>query len=240
MFVATGNVRRNRVLASLATEDFNLLQQHLQPTGLKVRQCVELANREVDAVYFPYSGIISMIVRSNNRQHQSEVGLIGHEGMTGLPVVLGTERAYCSGCVQVEGDGVCLPAHSLRKLMQASGSLRLSLLHYVHAFVMQTIHTALANARGKVEQRLARWLLMAHDRLPGDDLRLTHEFLALMLGVRRAGVTIALHQLQSAGQITITRGAIVIVDRLGLEQSAGGFYGVPERELERLLELRAP
>src|SRR5262245_11787987 len=240
MFVAGGNVRRNRVLASLATEDFALIQQHLQPTSLKLRQCVEAVNRKIDVVYFPYSGIISMVAHSNNRQHQSEIGIIGHEGMTGLPVVLGTERAYCSAFVQVGGDGVCLPAQALRKLMQANRSLRLSLLRYVHAFVMQTIHTALANTKGKVEQRLARWLLMAHDRLPGDDLRLTHEFLALMLGVRRAGVTLALHQLQSAGQITITRGAIVIVDRPGLEQSAGGFYGVPERELERLLELRAP
>src|SRR5262245_55150944 len=177
MFVAGGNVRRNRVLASLSTEDLALIQQHLQPTGLKLRQCVEVVNREIDAVYFPYSGIISMVVHSNNRQHQSEIGIIGHEGMTGLPVVLGTERAYCSAFVQVGGDGVCLPAQALRKLMLANRSLRLSLLRYVQAFVMQTIHTALANTKGKVEKRLDRWLLLAADRVAGDDVRLKHDCL---------------------------------------------------------------
>jgi CRP-like cAMP-binding protein len=96
----------------------------------------------------------------------------------------------------------------------------------------------LANAEGRIDQRLARWLLMAHDRSPGDSLRLTHDFLALMLGVRRAGVTIALHQLESEGLISTARGTIRINDRAGLEQSAGGFYGAPERELNRLLEIR--
>jgi hypothetical protein len=116
--------------------------------------------------------------------------------------------------------------------MQISSSLRPRLLHYLDVFLMQSAQTALANAKGTVEQRLARWLLMAHDRLPGDDLRLTHEFVALMLGVRRAGVTVALHQLEASGAISTSRGAIAIIDRIALERDAGGFYGIPKRNRE--------
>jgi CRP-like cAMP-binding protein len=237
-FTPVDNRRCNRVLASLAADDFALLQQHLRHTALRFRQCVEAADRPVDTIHFPYSGIISVVAQTNDRHHEAEVGLVGCDGMTGLPVVLGTEPPIWNGFVQVEGDGLCLAADELRELMQASGSLRSSLLRYAHAFVLQACHAALANAKGSVEQRLARWILMAHDRLPGDSLRSTHEFLALMLGVRRAGVTVALQHLQSVGVISTTRGAIEVTDRLGLERSAGGFYGAPERELECLLEVR--
>lgn len=230
--IAATNVRYNRVLGSLASEDFTLLENHLRPTSLRLRQCVEAVNRSVVTVYFPYTGIISVVALSSNRQQ--EIGLIGRDGMTGLPVVLGTGTSPYNAFVQVEGDGVCLTADDLRMLMQMSGSLRGALLRYVQVFVVQVAYTVLGNARAKLEQRLARWLLMAHDRLPGDELRFTHDFLAMMLGVRRAGVTIALHQLQSAGVISTARGTIVIVDRTGLERSAGGFYGIPERALERL------
>jgi CRP-like cAMP-binding protein len=106
---------------------------------------------------------------------------------------------------------------------------------YVQAFMSQTAQTALTNGRAKLEERLARWILMAHDRTDGDTLDLTHEFLALMLGVRRPGVTIAMHFLEGAGLIRSTRRAILIVDRDGLEQHADGSYGVPEAEYERLL-----
>jgi CRP-like cAMP-binding protein len=237
-FTPAGNRRYNRVLASLADGDFGLVQHHLRPTALRLRQCVEAANRPVHTIHFPYTGIISVVAQTGNRQHEAEVGLVGWEGMTGVPVVLGTEPPACNAFVQVEGDGVSLSADELRELMQASSSLHLSLLRYAQVFVLQACHTALANAKGSVEQRLARWLLMAHDRLPGDSLRSTHEFLSLMLGVRRAGVTIALQHLQSTGVISTTRGGIEITDRPGLERSAGGFYGAPERELERLLEVR--
>jgi CRP-like cAMP-binding protein len=238
MFPGTNHIVGNRVLASLADDDFALVLPHLRPASLKVRQCVEAANRRTDTVYFPYNGIISTVAITPDRQHQSEVGLVGWEGMTGLPIALDVEPPRWSGFVQVAGDGVCLGADSLRKLMLTSLTLRSKVLRYVHVFLLQTIHTALANAKARIDQRLARWLLMAHDRIPGDSLRLTHEFLALMLGVRRAGVTIALQQLESAGLIATARGAIVIVDRVGLERSAGGFYGAPERELESLLEIQ--
>jgi CRP-like cAMP-binding protein len=238
MFAKASNIRGNRVLASLTDDDYASVQPHLQATSLKFRQCVEPANRRIETVYFPYSGIVSYVAITPNRQYQSEVGLVGCEGMTGLPVILEAEPPRCNGYVQIAGDGVCLSADALRTLLQGSHSLRTQFLRYVHVFLLQTIYTALANAEARIDQRLARWLLMAHDRSPGDSLRLTHDFLALMLGVRRAGVTLALHQLESKGLISTARGTILIVDRAGLEQSSGGFYGAPERELNTLLEIR--
>ena len=221
----------------MTDDDYASVHPHLQAVSLKFRQCVEPANRRIETVYFPYSGIISYVAMTPNRQYQSEVALVGCEGMTGLPVVLETP-AFFSGFVQVPGDGVCLSADALRSLVQTSHSLRAQLLRYVHVFLVQTIYTALANAEGRIDHRLARWLLMAHDRSPGDSLRLTHDFLALMLGVRRAGVTIALHRLESEGLISTARGTILIIDRAGLEQRTGGFYGAPERELNAILEIR--
>jgi CRP-like cAMP-binding protein len=237
-FTPAGNKLPNRVLASLSEDDLALIQDRLRPTELRLRQFVQAANRPVQSVYFPYSGIISIVAQSNNRQHQAEIGLVGCEGMTGLSILLATELPVFSCFVQVEGHGVCLSADELRELIQARSSLRTALLRYAHAFLIQAGYAALANAEGTIEQRLARWLLMAHDRLPGDELRLTQEFLALTLGVRRAGVTIALGRLQAAGLISTARGAITITDRIGLEHTAGGFYGAPERALEGLLKLR--
>ncbi len=235
MSVQASNWRGNRLLASLSHADFALLEPFLRPVVMKFRQCLEAANRRVETVVFPYSGIVSVLAQTGDRRHEAEVAVIGYEGMTGLPVVLGTDVAACSALVQVPGDGVSLGTERLRESLQQSGSLRLALLRYVQVFTIQAAHTALANAQGKVEQRLARWLLMAHDRTPGDELHLTHEFLALVLGVRRAGVTIALHQLQSDGLILMARGSIQILVREGLELAAAGFYGGPEREYERLI-----
>jgi CRP-like cAMP-binding protein len=108
------------------------------------------------------------------------------------------------------------------------------LLRYAQAFSVQLAQSALANAQGKLEERLARWLLMAHDRVNGDELELTHEFLALMLGVRRAGVTTALHQLEKRGLVSMARSSVVILDREGLQECSNGLYGTPEAEFERL------
>jgi len=112
--------------------------------------------------------------------------------------------------------------------------LRRALLRYGHSFVIQTAHTALANGRNKLLERLARWLLMAHDRVDGDDIHLTHEFLSIMLGVRRTGVTVALNQWARAGLVETKRGVITILDRGGLEEISNGSYGAPEAELRRL------
>ena len=153
-----------------------------------------------------------------------EVGIIGREGMTGLPVVLGNDRNSNEVFMQAAGEGRCMRASDLRKAIDKSVTLHRSMLRYVHAFLEQATRTAVANGRRKIEERLARWLLMADDRLDGPELPLTHEFLAMMLGVRRPGVTVAMQGLECAGIIARKRGHVVIVDRGALEKMSNGTY----------------
>jgi CRP-like cAMP-binding protein len=155
--------------------------------------------------------------------------------MTGLPIVLGNHRTPHATYVQAAGEGKCIPAKELREAMRSSLSLRDSLLKYVQAFGVQTAHTAISNAQARMDVRLARWVLMAHDRIGDDVLPLTHEFLSLMLGVRRAGVTDALNALRKVKLISCKRGEITVRNRKGLERAAGEAYGIPEAEYRRLI-----
>jgi CRP-like cAMP-binding protein len=164
-----------------------------------------------------------------------EAGLIGYEGMSGITVVLGDDRSPLSTYVQAAGQAQKIGSANFRTAMHASESLRGPCLKYVQTFMVQTAHTAIANARDTVPERLARWILMAHDRLDGDILPLKHEFLVLMLGVRRASVTEALHVLQEAKTIRTRKGQIMVLDRKKLEHKAGDSYGVPEAEFHRLI-----
>jgi CRP-like cAMP-binding protein len=224
----------NRLLASLATNDFDLLEPHLVSVTLGVRKSLERPNKRIDAVYFPESGFVSVVaIQSNGKQ--VEVGLIGREGMTGLPIVLGNHRSPHATYVQAAGNGKCISSTELRKATQSSQSLRDSLLKYVQAFGVQTTHTAICNAQSRMDIRLARWLLMAHDRIGDDTLPLTHEFLSLMLGVRRPGVTDALNALRKLGLISYQRGEITIKDRKRMERIAAEAYGTPEAEYRRLI-----
>ena len=144
--------------------------------------------------------------------------------MTGLPVLLGNDRNSSEVFIQAAGQGHCIKAEALRKSIDKSVTLHRSMLRYVHNFLEQTSRTAVANGRSKIEERLARWLLMADDRIDGTDLPLTHDFLAMMLGVRRPGVTAALQELEHEGLIARKRGHIVILDRRALEKLSNGTY----------------
>jgi CRP-like cAMP-binding protein len=225
---------RNLLLASLSSADLGLLRQHLGPVGLPLRHVLEKPDKRVDAVYFPEAGFAS-VVAVQAKGTQVEVGLIGREGMSGLTIVLGDHRSPHSTYMTAAGEGQRIGVGDLRTAMQKSVSLRASLLKYVQVFMVQTAHTAIANARAKLEERLARWILMAHDRLGGLSLPLTHEFLSLMLGVRRAGVTEALHALEAQELIQPARGEIVVLNRKGIERKAGDSYGVPEAEYRRFI-----
>ena len=163
-----------------------------------------------------------------------EVGLIGCEGMSGVAIVLGNHQSPNETYMQVAGAGQRMTTDALRSAMAKNAGLQAVFLKYVQAFLVQTSHTAICNARSHLDARLARWVLMAHDRSTGATIALTHEFLALMLGVRRAGVTEALQALVKQDLIKSGRGEITVLDREGLEASAGEFYGVPEREYRRL------
>jgi len=222
------------MLESLSTDDFDLLEPHLESVTLGLRKHLERPNRRIEAAYFPEAGFASVVtVQSNGTQ--VEVGLIGREVMTGLPIVFGNHRSPHATYIQAPGTGKCIPATELRKATQTSPSLRDSLLKFVQAFGVQTTHTAVSNAQSRLDVRLARWLLMAHDRLGDDPLPLTHEFLSLMLGVRRPGVTETLHTLREQGLISYGRGVITVEDRKGMERKAGTAYGTPEAEYRRLI-----
>jgi CRP-like cAMP-binding protein len=225
---------RNRLLSALSAADQRRMNPHLEVVPLALKQSLEKPNTRIDRVYFPEEGIASVVaIGSANRE--VEVGLVGPEGMTGTTIVLGNHRSPNSTYVQAVGEARSMQVAELRKAMAASASLRSVLLKYVHAFMIQTAHTAVANARAGIEERLARWLLMAHDRLSRDTLPLTHEFLALMLGVRRAGVTDAVNALEGERLIRASRGHIIVLDRKGLERRAKESYGAPEAEYRRLL-----
>ena len=225
---------RNRLLAALSPADLALLQPHLNFLAVAVRHEIERPNCRIDVVYFMDAGIASVVAVQAD-DIQVEVGLVGFEGMTGTAVVLGGDQTPHSTYIQVAGEAQWIKADQLRKAMKTSGSLHAVLLKYVQVFMVQTTHTAIANARAHIDRRLARWILMAHDRTGDKMLPLTHEFLALMLGVRRPGVTEALQSLKRQKLIETGRNQIVVLNRNGIEKMAGQSYGVPEKEYRRLI-----
>lgn len=223
----------NRVLSGLEPADRAALTSHLSPVSLQVRKQLEARNRRIDHVYFLDSGIASVVV-SGGSNHAVEVGMIGREGMTGLAVALGTDRSPHETFMQAEGEGWRIEAAALTDAMRQRPSLRRHITLHAFAFVQQMGFTALANARYRLDERLARWLLMASDRV-GPEITLTHEFLALMMGVRRPGVTSALALLEEQNLVRARRGAIIVRDRSRLIETANGCYGAPEAELDRIL-----
>jgi CRP-like cAMP-binding protein len=225
---------RNRLLAALSQADLALLQPHLRSVPMAVFKEMERPNRRIETVFFMEAGIASVVAVQPD-ETRAEVGLIGREGMSGIAVVLGGDQSPHSTYIQVAGEGQGISANELRKAMDTSVTMRNLFLKFVQVFMVQTAHTAIANARAHIDQRLARWILMAHDRIGTQTVVLTHEFLSLMLGVRRAGVTEALQSLKRRKLIDTGRNKIVLRDRKGIERIARGSYGVPEKEYRRLI-----
>ena len=226
---------RNRLLQKVDLADWDLIGPHLEAVTLKERQVIEVPGKPIAHAYFLEIGVAS-VVAVDAEDHRIEVGVIGFEGVTGVPLIMGDNRAQHSTYMQIGGSGHRVPADALCGAIGQSETLRSLFLKSAQGFMIQTAHTALANGRAKLEQRLARWLLMAHDRMTSDHVPLTHEFLAVMLGVRRAGVTVAIHGFERRGLVTTRRGQLTVVNRTGIEQIAGSFYGTPETELKRLLD----
>jgi CRP-like cAMP-binding protein len=224
---------RNHLLSHLSGADFALLQPNLEPVAMPLRLKLEIPNKPIGHVYFPETGIVSVVALTGGRE-QIETGFFGRDGMSGIPIIMGDDRSPQATYVQLAGHGQRIAARPLREAMRKSPSIQLCFQHFALAFMMQSAHTALANGRAKVEERLARWILMAHDRIDGNDLGFTHELLALMLGVRRAGVSVALGMLETRALVSARRALIVVNDRKGLEEVANGFYGIPETECTRL------
>jgi CRP-like cAMP-binding protein len=217
------NSQQNVILSRLSEADLALIEPHLEPADLPLRKVLERRGRPIKVIYFPESGFAS-VVANGATKHPIEVGIIGREGMTGLTVVLGGDRNANETFMQAAGAGQCIRANHLRQAIDQSPSLHRSLLRYVQAFLEQTTCTAVSNGRAKIEERLARWLLLADDRIDGSQLPLTHDFLAMMLSVRRPGVTVALQALERLGVITRKRSHIGIIDRESLERLSNGTY----------------
>jgi CRP-like cAMP-binding protein len=234
MAAASQSSVRNRLLAVMSPDDFARLQPYLQPIILNVKDVLVEPNTAIEHVYFMEEGLASVVAVSRDGE-KIEVGHEGREGLSGKSVLHGVDRTPNETFIQVAGSALRMRAHDLRNAMEQSSTLRSLMLRFTQYSDIQVTHSALANGRYTIQQRLARWLLMSHDRIDGDDLPLTHEFLSLMLGVRRSGVTEALHLLEGVHIVEARRGHIRVLNRAKLEEIAGGCYGVPEAEYKRLI-----
>ncbi|GHC78709.1 cyclic nucleotide-binding protein [Limoniibacter endophyticus] len=230
---ATMLVRDNGLLSSLSPEDRAIVDPFFQRVVLRQGQVLFEADHPIPYAYFFLQGLSSEIV-SNRDGKKTEVGCTGWEGFSGVPLVLGVDRTPHRAFMQAGGAAFRISAAELKAACSLSPAFHRVLLLYTHVFMIQIAATALADSRYPVNQRLARWLLMCSDRL-GDELPLTHAFLALMLGVRRASVTVSTHHLEGVGAIKAERSLITVRDRAKLERIAGNAYGVPENEYERLI-----
>ena len=225
---------RNRLLRSLAPSDLALLRPRLRRVTLELRQQLEVPDRIIRDVFFLEEGIASAFAVDSDGT-SVEMGLIGREGMTGLTVLLGNHRSPNVTTVQTSGEALSIPAEEFRRVIHESRTLHLTLLKYVHVFMIQIGQTAIAHARSTLEKRLSRWLLMAQDRLDHNHIPVTHEALSVIHGVRRASITEAINGMEGKHRIRASRGKIVITDRAGLERKVGPLYGLPEAEYRRLI-----
>jgi CRP-like cAMP-binding protein len=225
---------RNRLLAALPPEDLAWLKPKLDTVQFALRDTIHAANAHIDAVYFPQAGWASMIALLDDGR-SAEVGLVGREGMVGLPLLFGDDRSTVESIVQSPATMSRLSADGFHEAVEHSLALRTLLLRYALAFQYQVTQTAACNGHHALDQRMARWLLLAHDRTTGDEFPMTHEFLAMMLCVHRPGVTITARLFQRAGLIRYAGGQMTITDRPGLEAASCECYAAVRREHERLL-----
>jgi CRP-like cAMP-binding protein len=228
----------NRLLGLLPPSDYARLHPHLQRVPLKYRQSLYEARKPIGFVYFIETGVGSLVNTMANGE-AAEVGTIGNEGMVGLPLAWGDDLAPTSVYVQVPGAGLRMKAMLFKRELARSASMRAVMLRYGHAFFNQVAQSAACNHFHTIQQRCCRWLLMTHDRMQSDQFLLTQEFLAMMLGVQRTGVTAAAGGLQRAGLIRYIRGNVTIIDRRELERRSCECYGVSKIEFDRLLGGRA-
>jgi CRP-like cAMP-binding protein len=228
----------NRLLGLLPSKDYERLRPHLEPVPLEYRMSLYRVHERIGFVYFIETGVGSLVNTMRNGD-AAEVGTIGNEGVVGLPLVLDDDRAPTSVYVQVPGAGLRMKATLFNKELARSASMRTVMHRYAHAFFNQVAQSAACNHFHTLQQRCCRWLLMTHDRMQSDQFLLTQEFLAMMLGVQRTGVSAAAGALQRAGLITYKRGHVTILDRRGLMRRSCECYGVSKKEFDRLLGDRA-
>lgn len=231
---ATTVLPQNRLLRSLAPQDLARLRPQLERFPLTPKRVLHHARLPIEHVYFVESGLVSVLARTDGANHGVEAWLIGHEGMVGLPVVLGMETSPHRRMVQVEGSALRMTAADLRNAMDDLPSLRAVLLRYVNSILIQASQSSVCHASHSLLQRLARWLLMVEDRLGRADLPVTHSTIAKILGGRRASITEGIHLLAAAEAIAQERGLIRIRDSNRLEHLSCDCYRIMKIEFERL------
>lgn len=225
---------RNRLLRSLSPASLALFAPHLDSVHLSARQSLWESNKPIRSVFFPRTCVASLLVPLTEGL-PVESATIGCEGFVGVPVLLGAESTTSWAIAQVPGAALRLPVAVFREAVSRDDELRALLLRYAQVLQEETAQSVACNSRHSMEERCARWLLMTQDRVAGPEFQLTQEFLASMLGVRRATVTIAAGMLQQAGLIRYTRGHITVLNREGLEAASCECYRVARSSHERLL-----
>jgi CRP-like cAMP-binding protein len=225
----------NHLLARLPPRELGRVSRRLELVGLTSRTILHESDQDIDYVYFPTSCIVSLLSRADGQIGSIEVGVIGQEGMAGLPAFLRMGRSGLRSIVQVSGEALRLNADEVCRLAASGSALHTLLLRYTHLLLSQVAQAVACNSLHPVEKRLCRWLLAMHDRSGLASFSLTHEFLAGMLGVRRASVTEAARRLRRAGLIRYGGGRLTVVDRPGLEEAACGCYRLVQAEMERTL-----
>jgi CRP-like cAMP-binding protein len=229
---------QNRILAAMAPELFDRLRPHLQQVALRQRAILQEHNRPIEHIYFIERGVASLFARTQ-RDGPVEVAMVGRLGFVGVAAVLGVMRSPNRCLMEVPGEALRISCSELQRAMDDMPSLRRHLLAYIHALLVQNTQTALCNVRHALEERLCRWLLLASDRLDETTIPITHDQLSMILGVRRAGVTITLSNLEDDGAVIKTRGAIKIADRAILEKQTCECYRVIASEYKRITSLDA-
>jgi CRP-like cAMP-binding protein len=225
---------QNRLLHALPMEDYAWLLPQLTPARLRLKQVLIEPDVPIEHAWFMRDGVCS-IIATEQAGGEVEVGTVGFEGVVGLPLVFGDDTLPNRVIIQVEGDGLRIAAGDFRRALDERPALRTLCLRYAAYFTSQLSQSVACNRIHSLEERCARWLLMTHDRVHHADFDLTHEFLALMLGVRRAGVSVAMGLLQTGGILRYSRGRITVLDRTGLEEASCDCYRITQLSLARLL-----
>jgi len=230
---AAPDPRGNQLLAALPEAEYQRWLPHLEPLDMPLGQVLYESGATLAHVYFPTSSIVSLLYVMENGA-SAEIAVVGYEGLVGVSLFMGGESTPSRAVVQSAGKGFRLPSRFLKEDFNRAPVLHL-LLRYTQALITQMSQTAVCNRHHSLDQQLCRWLLLSLDRLHGNELVMTQELIANMLGVRREGVTEGALKLQKAGLITYSRGRIQVVDRPGLEKRTCECYAVVKKEYDRLL-----
>ena len=231
---ASEHPRQNLLLNALPGEVWERIEPHMERAEMPLGEVLYESGAPLKHVYFPTTSIVSLLYVMEDG-HSAEIGIVGNEGMVGLALFMGGETTPSRAVVQSGGIAYRMPGRYLKKEFSEAGPLQRLLLRYTQALITQMAQTAVCNRHHHIEQQLSRWLLMSLDRLPTNELVMTQELIANMLGVRREGVTESAGKLQKQGLITYNRGRITVLDRPALEEHACECYAVVKREFDRLL-----